>query len=150
MFLSYLNICLKLISFKVVDTVHVHLFCIPETRRCWFYLPSIFSSNSSESRLWFTYLNKLSMWGISLMNYYYFFYITLCIFTGNKYMLIRRNFTFVFYTSISTQNVVIIQLYRLTYQPNFADFTIKYFTNKLTAKTAQINLVQQYLQFSPL
>lgn len=90
------------------------------------------------------------MWGISLMNYYYFFYITLCIFTGNKYMLIRRNFTFVFYTSISTQNVVIIQLYRLTYQPNFADFTIKYFTNKLTAKTAQINLAQQYLQFSPL
>lgn len=89
------------------------------------------------------------MWGISLMNYYYFFYITLCIFTGNKYMLIRRNFTFVFYSSISTQNVVIIQLYRLTYQPNFADFTIKYFTNKLTAKTAQINLVQQYLQFSP-
>lgn len=65
-------------------------------------------------------------------------------------MLIRRNFTFVFYTSISTQNVVTIQLYRLTYQPNFADFTIKYFTNKLTAKTAQINLVQQYLQFSPL
>lgn len=127
MFLSYLNICLKLISFKVVDTVHVHLF-VYRKREGVDFIYRVFSP---------LILHRVG-------------YDSQCIFTGNKYMLIRRNFTFVFYTSISTQNVVIIQLYRLTYQPNFADFTIKYFTNKLTAKTAQINLVQQYLQFSPL